>query len=117
MPRHSLRPALEGPGILVTPGVYDGYSALLARQAGFAAVSTTGAGLVNSRLGYPDVGIFSMRDNVDACRAIARTVDMPVSADAETGYGNAATVHYVVREFEATGVAALSIEDQRAPKR
>ena len=117
MPRHSLRPLLERPDVLVTPGVYDGYSALLARKAGFDAVSTTGAGLVNARLGYPDVGLFGLRDNVDACRAIARAVDAPVSADAETGYGNAATVHYVVREFEAAGVCALSIEDQRAPKR
>ncbi|MGV8989232.1 MAG: isocitrate lyase/PEP mutase family protein [Cypionkella sp.] len=117
MPRHSLRPLLDRPGILVSPGVYDCYSALLAKQAGFGLVSTTGAGLVNSRLGYPDVGIFSLRDNLDACRAIARAVDLPISADAETGYGNAATVHYVVREIEATGVSAVSIEDQVSPKR
>ena len=117
MPRHSLKRMLARPGILVSPGVYDCYSALLAQQAGFELVSTTGAGLVNARLGYPDVGIFSLRDNLEACRAIARAVDLPVSADAETGYGNAATVHYVVREFEATGVGAVSIEDQVSPKR
>lgn len=117
MPDKNLRTLLAGPDILVSPGVYDGYSARLAEEAGFKLVSTTGAGLVNSRLGYPDVGIFSLRDNVEACRMIARSVALPVSADAETGYGNAATVHYVVREFEASGVSAVSIEDQVIPKR
>ncbi|MGQ7792489.1 isocitrate lyase/PEP mutase family protein [Faunimonas sp. B44] len=112
-----LRDHLYGDTILVTPGVYDCYSARLAEAAGFKAVSTTGAGLANARTGVPDVGIFSLRDNVDACRVIARSVSVPVSADAETGYGNAATVHHVVREFEAAGVNALSIEDQTIPKR
>jgi 2-methylisocitrate lyase-like PEP mutase family enzyme len=101
----------------VSPGVYDCYGARLAEQAGFKLVSTTGAGLVNSRFGLPDVGIFSLRDNVDACRAIAASVNLPVSADAETGYGNAATVFYVTQDFEAAGVSAISIEDQVAPKR
>lgn len=103
--------------MLVSPGVYDGYSARLAEQAGFDLLSTTGAGLVNSRLGLPDVGLFSMRDNLEACRAIVDATNVPVSADAETGYGNAATAHYVVQAFERAGVASVSIEDQVAPKR
>ena len=117
MRRASIRSLLAEPGILVSPGVYDCYSAKLAEKAGFRLVSSTGAGLVNARLGVPDVGIFSLRDNVDACRLIARSLSVPLSADAEAGYGNAATVHYVVREFEAAGVSAVSIEDQAIPKR
>jgi 2-methylisocitrate lyase-like PEP mutase family enzyme len=112
-----LRDLLAEDEIVVSPGVYDCYSARLAERAGFKVISTTGAGLVNARLGVPDVGIFSLRDNVDACRFIARSVSLPVSADAEAGYGNATTVHHVVREFEAAGLAALSIEDQDMPKR
>lgn len=112
-----LKQLLVETDILVSPGVYDCYSAKLAERAGFQAVSTTGAGLVNARLGVPDVGIFSMRDNVEACRFIARSVSVPVSADAETGYGNAATAYHVVQEFEAAGVAAISLEDQAIPKR
>ncbi|WEX10659.1 isocitrate lyase/PEP mutase family protein [Chelativorans sp. AA-79] len=112
-----LRDLLNTEPILVSPGVYDCYSAKVAEMAGFKLLSTTGAGLVNSRLGVPDVGIFSLRDNVDACRMIARSVALPVSADAEAGYGNAATVYYVVREFESAGVSAVSIEDQAIPKR
>lgn len=113
----SLRPLLKEQPILVSPGVYDGYSARLAERAGFSLLSTTGAGLANSRLGVPDVGLFSVRDNLEACRVIAGATTLPVSADAETGYGNAATVHYVVRAFEEAGVSAVSIEDQFAPKR
>jgi 2-methylisocitrate lyase-like PEP mutase family enzyme len=103
--------------ILVSPGVYDGYSARLAERAGFALVSTSGAGFANSRLGVPDVGLFSVRDNLEACRVIVSATSLPISADAETGYGNAATVHHVVRAFEEAGVSAVSIEDQLAPKR
>lgn len=113
----SLRPLLREQPILVSPGVYDGYSARLAEQAGFSLLSTTGAGLANSRLGVPDVGLFSVRDNLEACRVIVSATSLPISADAETGYGNAATVHYVVRAFEEAGVSAVSIEDQLAPKR
>lgn len=116
MPR-SIRALLSRDDILVSPGVYDGYSARLAEQAGFPLVSTTGAGLANARLGLPDLGLASFRDNLDACRMISRAVSVPVSADAETGYGNAATVHHVVGEFEAAGVSAVSIEDQVSPKR
>jgi len=117
MAKKSIRTLLDEQDILVSPGVYDCYSARLAEQAGFHLVSTTGAGLVNARFGLPDVGIFSLRDNLDACRAIAASVSVPLSADAETGYGNAATVHYVARDFEAAGVNAISIEDQVSPKR
>ena len=101
MSAKSVRSLLREQEIIVSPGVYDCYSARLAEQAGFQVVSSTGAGLVNARFGLPDVGIFSLRDNLDACRAIAAAIDVPISADAETGYGNAATVHYVVRDFES----------------
>lgn len=113
----SIRTLLSSRDILVSPGVYDCLSARLAEQAGFSLVSTTGAGLVNAKLGMPDVGIFSLADNVDAARRIVRSVSVPVSVDAEAGYGNAATVHYVTREVEATGASAMSIEDQTIPKR
>lgn len=115
--RKTVRSLLEENQILVSPGVYDGYSARLAERTGFPLLSTTGAGLVNSRVGLPDVGIFSLRDNLDACRAIVDATSGAISADVETGYGNAATVHYVVEAFMRTGVSAVSIEDQVSPKR
>lgn len=102
---------------LVSPGVYDGYSALLVEAMGFKTCATTGAGLANSVLGQPDIGIFSLRDNVDACRNLARSVSIPMTADADSGYGNAVTVFHVVEYFEAAGVVGINIEDQAMPKR
>lgn len=104
-------------GIVVSPGVYDGYSVRLVEQAGFQAASTTGAGLSNSHLGQPDIGIMTMRDNVDTCRNIARSVSIPVMSDADTGYGNAVTVYHTVQYFEDAGVVGINIEDQVSPKR
>ncbi|MGE0314326.1 MAG: oxaloacetate decarboxylase [Lautropia sp.] len=102
---------------LVSPGVYDGYSARLVQAMGYRSAATTGAGLSNALLGQPDIGILGMRDNVDACRNIARSIDIPLMADADTGYGNAVTVYHVVGYFEEAGVVGINLEDQLMPKR
>jgi len=113
-----MRGLLAQPGkVLVSPGVYDGYSAKLAERAGFQAISTTGAGIANSRLGVQDTGVMSLHQNIEACRAIAGSVTIPLMADADTGYGNAVTVYQVVRLFEECGVVGINIEDQEFPKR
>jgi 2-methylisocitrate lyase-like PEP mutase family enzyme len=112
-----MRELLASGKIVVSPGIYDGYSARLVEQAGFQAASTTGAGLANSRLGQPDIGILSLRDNVEACYHIARSVSIPVMSDADTGYGNAVTVYHTVQYFEEAGVVGINIEDQVSPKR
>ena len=100
---------------LVSPGVYDGYSARLAEQMGYKTAATTGAGLANSVLGQPDIGILSLMENVDACRHIARSVSIPMMADADTGYGNAVTVYHTVQYFEEAGIVGINIEDQVWP--
>src|SRR5205823_10801223 len=81
------------------------------------AVYMTGFGLTASLLGRPDVGLLTMTDMASAARRIVSAVDVPVIADADTGYGNAVNVIRTVQEYEAAGVAALHIEDQVAPKR
>jgi 2-methylisocitrate lyase-like PEP mutase family enzyme len=101
----------------VSPGIYDGYSARLVQKMGFKTAATTGAGLTNSLIVQPDIGIFGLRDNVDACRHLARSVDIPLTADADTGYGNAVTVYHVVQYFEEAGIVGVNIEDQVMPKR
>jgi 2-methylisocitrate lyase-like PEP mutase family enzyme len=112
-----LRELLQHQRPLITPGVYDGYSARLVEAMGFKSAATTGAGLSNSLLGVPDIGLFGLRDNVDACRHIARAISIPLMADADTGYGNAVTVFHVVQYFEEAGVVGINIEDQLIPKR
>lgn len=112
-----MREILAGDDILVSPGVYDGYSVRLVEKFGYKTACTTGAGLANSRMGFEDVGILGLTDNLDACRMIADSVSIPVMADADTGYGNPATVWHATRRFEDTGVAGINIEDQVSPKR
>ena len=102
---------------LVSPGIYDGYSVRLVEAMGFKTAATTGSGLTNSLLVQPDIGIMSLLDNATACRHLARSVSIPLMADADTGYGNAVTVFHTVQYFEEAGVVGINIEDQVWPKR
>jgi 2-methylisocitrate lyase-like PEP mutase family enzyme len=112
-----LKEFMESPEILIIPGVYDGYSARLVENAGFKVATASGAGISESHLGWADMGIMSYRDNLEACRNLASFSNLLLIADADTGYGNAVTVHFVVRAFEDSGVAGIMIEDQVWPKR
>lgn len=111
------RQLLEGPGIVVAPGAYDCLTAALIERAGFEAVYMTGAGTSISRLGLPDLGIATMNDMVRNANAIARTVDIPLISDADTGYGGVLNVQHTIREYEQAGVAGIHLEDQVSPKR
>lgn len=97
-------------------GAYDALSARCIEAAGFDAVFTTGFGISAALLGAPDVGLYTMSENLAAVRGIAGAVSTPVVADGDTGYGNAINVMRTVREFEAAGVCGLTIEDQVSPK-
>lgn len=102
--------------MLTVPGAYDVIGATLIEQAGFAAVYMTGAGSALSR-GYPDLGLLTMSEMVDNAGAMARSVSIPLIADADTRFGNELNVTRCVREYQARGVAAIHIEDQIMPKR
>lgn len=99
------------------PGAYDALSAMLIEDAGFDAVQCSGFGLAASHLGLPDIGILGFREMLDRTRVIVGAVNIPVMADGDTGFGNAATTWHVVREFEAAGAAGINLEDQVMPKR
>lgn len=103
--------------ILVTPGIYDEFTARLAQAMGFKSATVSGAGVSESRMCIPDMGIMGLADGVDQFRNIARCTDIPLKADADTGYGNAVNVYYVVQAFEQAGAACIMIEDQLWPKR
>ena len=111
------RQMLREPGIIVAPGAYDCLTATIIQQAGFPAVYMTGAGTSVARLGYPDLALATMTEMVANAAAIASVVDVPVIADADTGYGGVLNVQRAVRQFQASGVAAIHIEDQEFPKR
>jgi carboxyvinyl-carboxyphosphonate phosphorylmutase len=116
-PRARLRELLGAAEPLVAPGAYDALSARLVEQAGFPVVYMTGFGTTASLIGRPDVGLLSGAEMVDNARRIVAAVDVPVIADADTGYGNAINVIRTVREYEQAGVAGIHLEDQVMPKR
>jgi 2-methylisocitrate lyase-like PEP mutase family enzyme len=111
-----LRSLLRQDGMTIAPGAYDCITATLIARAGFPAVYMTGAGTAASH-GYPDYGLLTMSEMVENASRIAGAVDVPVIADADTGYGNELNVVRTVREFERSGVAAIHIEDQVFPKK
>lgn len=115
-PTAQLRALLAEPRMIRAPGVYDGITAKLSEQAGFPALYMTGAG-TSASLGYPDFGLVSLTEMAGAGAVIARSVSVPVIADADTGYGNELNVTRTVREYERAGLAGLHLEDQVFPKR
>lgn len=112
-----LRELLQKKEILVAPGAHDALAAKIVAQTGFEAVYFTGYGQAASHLGSPDVGLLTMTEMVMRARNFAAAVDIPVIADADTGFGNAVNVIRTVREYEAAGVAGIQLEDQIAPKK
>ena len=111
-----LRALLQREPMVVAPGAYDCITARLIEQAGFCAVYMTGAGTA-AALGYPDFGLVTMSEMVGNAGRIADAVNVPVIADADTGYGNELNVVRTVGAFEKSGVAGIHIEDQEFPKK
>lgn len=113
---HRLRGLLHRDGMVVAPGAFECITARLIEQAGFEVVYMTGAGTA-ATFGYPDFGLLTMSEMVGNAGRIAAAVDLPIVADADTGYGNELNVFRTVREYETAGVAAIHIEDQGFPKK
>ena len=116
-PRARLRELLAGARPVVAPGSYDALSARLVEQAGFDVVYMSGFGSTASLIGRPDVGLLSGAEMIDNARRIVAAVDVPVIADADTGYGNAINVLRTVQDHEQAGVAGIQLEDQVMPKK
>lgn len=112
-----LRNLLKEDSIIIAPGTPNAITARLIENAGFKVVYVTGAGIANTQLGVADVGLVTMSEMVNQIRYITNAVNIPVIADADTGYGNALNMERTVREFEQAGVAGIQIEDQVTPKR
>lgn len=115
-PATELRKLINGRKIIITPGVFDGLSTLLAKQAGFKVLYTSGGAIARSA-GYPDIGLLTMSEVCWAVSNIVNATHLPVIADADTGFGGALNVRRTVQEFERLGVAGLHLEDQTFPKR
>lgn len=114
-PGARLRALMDG-GTVTAPFVFDGVQARLAEAAGFEAVYMSGFGTAASH-GLPDMGLIGLGEMSANAARIASAVQVPVIADADTGYGNEANIARTVALYERAGVAALHIEDQEWPKR
>ena len=112
-----LRQMMTGKQIVVAPGAHDALTAKIIEQVGFSAVYMTGYGQAASHLGKPDVGLLTLTEMVARASNIVEAVNVPVIADADTGFGNAVNVMRTLREYEKAGVAAIQLEDQVAPKK
>ena len=101
---------------LSVPGVYNPFSALLAKRKGFKAVYLSGGGLTAS-MGLPDLGVITLTELVSMVRSIHEITDIPIIVDADTGFGETLSVYRTVKLLEEAGASAIQIEDQVSPKR
>ena len=112
-----LRRLFEGDQLVMAPGAPDALTARLIEQAGFPAVYMTGFAATASLIGCPDIGLLTQTEMTAHARDMVRAVDIPVIADADTGYGGPANIDRTVKEYCQAGVAAIHLEDQVQPKR
>ena len=112
-----LRKRLADPGIILSPGVYDCLSAKIAERLGFEVIFTSGFGISGSVLGYPDYGLLTATEMLNAAGNISKSVDIPLIADIDTGYGNPLNVIRTIKDVINLGIAGVILEDQAWPKR
>jgi|SRR3972149_314003 len=115
--KFKLKRMIDKREFIQAPGVYDALGAKIVESNGFNAVYMTGFGTAASQFGYPDIGLLTLTEMVENATRIAAAVQIPLIADADTGYGNSINVVRTVREFERAGVDAIHIEDQVWPKK
>jgi len=112
-----LRELLARPEIIVIPGVYDCLSAKLVEKAGFDVAATSGFGIAASTLGLPDYGFLTATEMFYSVGRIAQSINIPLIADCDTGYGNALNVMRTVKDAVQLGLAGIILEDQEWPKK
>lgn len=111
-----LRKRLERDSLLMAIGAWDALTASMAADAGAEAVYMSGSCVSSSIHGGPDIGLTTMSEMARRAGQMVEATDVPVIADADTGYGNELNVRRTVREYERAGVAAIQLEDQTFPK-
>jgi 2-methylisocitrate lyase-like PEP mutase family enzyme len=108
---------LKRPQLLVMAGGFSPLHARMSEVLGYEAFFMSGSQVAAYLYGYPDVGLLGLGEMVEAARRLAAACNIPIFADADTGYGNAVNVYHTVKEFIRAGVAGVHIEDQEAPKK
>jgi 2-methylisocitrate lyase-like PEP mutase family enzyme len=112
-----LQELLKQPQLLVMSGGFSPLHARMSEVLGYDAFFMSGSQVAAYLYGYPDVGLLGLREMVEAARRLAAACNIPIFADADTGYGNAVNVYNTVHEYIRAGAAGLHIEDQEFPKK
>lgn len=112
-----LKHIFERPGLTILPGGTTPFHALMVERAGYEAFYMSGGMTSAWLVGWPDVGVTTMREMADNIHRIAKCVNIPIFADADTGYGNALNVYRTIKEYIWAGAAGCHLEDQEAPKK
>ncbi|KHL15786.1 methylisocitrate lyase [Mumia flava] len=113
-----LRTLLAGDTVVHLPGVHDAVTARLAVASGARAACLSGAVASAVGLGLPDLGYVHGSQIAARARDVVPALsDLPLLADADTGYGSALQARETTRVYAAAGIAGLHLEDQVAPKR
>ncbi|MHA1377430.1 MAG: isocitrate lyase/PEP mutase family protein [Candidatus Helarchaeota archaeon] len=113
----SINDLLDEKELIMIPGAFDALTAKIIEEQGFQACSMSGFGTSVSQFGLPDRGFVTLTEMVQTASRIVDAINIPLIADAETGFGNALNVVRTVQQFEKAGVAGIHIEDQVWPKR
>jgi 2-methylisocitrate lyase-like PEP mutase family enzyme len=116
-PDPGLRDILTPGAAALLPGAADALAARVIEDSGFAALYVTGAGIANTYLGMPDIGLTTLTELADHVWRIRDAVSIPIVVDADTGFGNPLNVQRTVRQLERAGAGAIQIEDQVFPKK
>lgn len=116
-PQKILRDRLNQDKIILTPGIYDAFGAMMAERAGFEALYLSGASIAYTKLGRPDIGLVTLDELASVVGTIRERTDLPIIVDADTGFGNALNVQRTVRLLERNGASGIQLEDQSLPKR
>ena len=113
----TLRERIFKDKILLTPGIFDAFGAMMAERAGFEALYLSGASIAYTKLGRPDIGLITAEELANVVGTIRERTGLPLIVDADTGFGNALNVQRTVKILERNGASAIQIEDQSLPKR
>ncbi len=116
-PQQILRDRIKQNNILLAPGVYDAFGAMMSERAGFEALYLSGASIAYTKLGRPDIGLVTADELASVVGTIRERTLLPIIVDADTGFGNALNVQRTVKLLERNGASAIQIEDQSLPKR
>ena len=115
--RKAFRQMCKQRNAVIVPGAGNALTARIIEDAGFDVIYLTGAGLANTLLGVPDLGLVTLTELASTVSAISEITDKPLIVDIDTGFGNALNAQRTMRVIERAGAFAVQIEDQVFPKK